>query len=128
MKTLLFLDDERNFEDVTWIKYPKFDRVVTVREYSQFKSFVDNCLVESGTLNGLSFSFDHDLGLLDSGYHRQFSGHDCAYYLIELIVYHHQHIDPNNISYFVHSMNPIGKKNIEGLLESYKNFYNKHNK
>ena len=127
MKTLLFLDDERNFDDVTCIDYPKFDRVVAVLEYSQFKKFLDNYLVENGTLNGLSFSFDHDLGLLDSEYHREFSGYDCAYYLIESIVYH-QHIDPNKISYFVHSMNPVGKKNIEELLECYKEFYNKHNK
>ena len=30
MKTLIFIDDERNFEDVTWVDYLHFDKVVTL--------------------------------------------------------------------------------------------------
>ena len=38
MKTLIFIDDERNFEDVTWVSYPHFDKVVTLRQYHELEN------------------------------------------------------------------------------------------
>ena len=65
MKTLIFLDDERNFEDVTWINYPKFDSIVTLRQYHEFEDYIDTLVINNIGLEGLYFSFDHDLGLED---------------------------------------------------------------
>ena len=67
MKTLIFIDDERNFEDVTWVNYPNFDKVVILRQYHEFENYIDDIIIiQGGTLEGLYFSFDHDLGLEDS--------------------------------------------------------------
>ena len=124
MKTLIFLDDERNFEDVTWINYPKFDSVVTLRQYHEFENYVDGLVIKNVGLEGLHFSFDHDLGLEDFEWKKELTGHDCAHYLVELMI--ETKTNFNSITTYVHSKNPIGKSNIEGLLESYRNFYNQH--
>ena len=124
MKTLIFLDDERNFEDVTWINYPKFDSVVTLRQYHEFENYVDGLVIKNVGLEGLHFSFDHDLGLEDFEWKKELTGHDCAHYLVEVMG--ETKTDPNSITTYVHSKNPVGKKNIEGLLESYRDFYNCH--
>ena len=122
MKTLIFIDDERNFEDVTWVSYPHFDKVVTLRQYHEFENYIDDIVIQGGKLEGLYFSFDHDLGLEDSEWGRELTGHDCAWYLVELM--DEMKTNPNTINYWVHSQNPVGKKNIESLLENYLDFYN----
>lgn len=124
MKTLIFLDDERNFEDVIWVKYPDFDKVVTLRQYHEFEDYIDTLVIKGENLEGLFFSFDHDLGLEDYEWKQELTGHDCAYYLIEIM--EELKTNPNLITTYVHSMNPVGKNNIEDLLEGYKNFYNQH--
>ena len=53
MKTLIFIDDERNFEDVTWVNYPHFDKVVTLRQYHEFENYIDDIVIQGGTLEGL---------------------------------------------------------------------------
>ena len=83
MKTLIFIDDERNFEDVTWVNYPHFDKIVTLRQYHEFENYTDDIVIQGGTLEGLYFSFDHDLGLEDSEWNRELTGHDCAWYLVD---------------------------------------------
>jgi hypothetical protein len=35
---LIFLDDERDLEDVTWINYPEFNNVDIVRTFDAFKT------------------------------------------------------------------------------------------
>lgn len=122
MNTLIFLDDERNFEDVTWISYPEFDNIVTLRQYHEFETYIDGIVIKGGNLEGLHFSFDHDLGLEDFEWKKELTGHDCAWYLVELMG--EVKTDPNKIKYYVHSQNPVGKKNIESLLENYIDFYN----
>lgn len=52
----------------------------------------------------LYIDFDHDLGEGKSGY-------DVAKWIVENHVY--------NVHYRVHSMNPIGRQNIEQLLDHY---------
>ena len=122
MKTLIFIDDERNFEDVTWVNYLHFDKVVTLRQYHEFEKYIDDIVIQGGNLEGLYFSFDHDLGLEDSEWGEELTGHDCAWYLVELM--DEMKTNPNTINYWVHSQNPVGKKNIESLLENYLDFYN----
>lgn len=73
-----------------------------VYDYDGFVEFIG--------LNGLPdfISFDHDLGLGKTGY-------DCAKFMVEYC------LDNNiiKINYTVHSQNPVGKENIEGLLNNF---------
>lgn len=62
-------------------------------------------------------SFDHDLGV-DKNNKPLKSGFDIAKWLIKHDKNHTYKI-PSNFTYKVHSQNPIGKKNIILLLDSY---------
>ena len=117
MSYKLFLDDERNPEDVKWVDMPLGPWVI-VRSSDEF---VDTIMVKGAP----SFiSFDHDLA--DEHYRRyhamqggEFSydglkektGYECAKWLLE-----YSKLNNLNIPFQVHSMNPIGKENIEKLL------------
>ena len=87
----LYLDDLRTTPE-------GFERVYS---YEEFVAYLQHY--------GLPdfISFDHDLG-------EGLSGYDCAKYLVEYCLVH-QHPLPN---YKVHSQNPVGKENIERLLEN----------
>jgi len=80
-----------------------FERVY---DYEEFTEFISQ--------NGLPdfISFDHDLGLEKTGY-------DCAKWLVEFC------LDKNLIlpEFQVHSQNPVGKENIEALLNNFKKSY-----
>ncbi|ROI10840.1 hypothetical protein EGI11_02445 [Chryseobacterium sp. H3056] len=69
-----------------------------------------NGFVEFIIANGIPefISFDHDLGPGKTGY-------DCAKFLVEYCLDH----NISKINYTVHSQNPVGKANIEGLLNNY---------
>lgn len=62
-------------------------------------------------------SFDHDLG------DKVASGFDFAKYLVE------KDLDtgfiPDNFDYYIHSANPVGRENIDGLLQGYIKFKKK---
>ena len=123
MKTLLFLDDERNFEDVSWMGYHKFKEVLVIRNYEQFCIKVDE-LLETKQVDELCFSFDHDLADFDSE-GKEFTGKDCAKYLVERLMDCLENI--NHLTWFVHSQNPIGKQNINNYLWDYIDLYNNEN-
>lgn len=76
---------------------------IGLRSYVEFVAYI--------TQNGLPdfISFDHDLGLGESGF-------DCAKWLVNYCL-------NNNVKlpgFAVHSQNPVGKKNIESLLENFR--------
>ncbi len=48
MKTLIFIDDERNFEDVTWVNYPHCDKGVTLRQYRECEDYMDGMVSQGG--------------------------------------------------------------------------------
>ena len=91
----LYLDDLRPTPE-------GFDRVYS---YEEFVAYLER--------KGLPdfISFDHDLG-------EDFSGYDCAKYLVEYCLAHQLPL----LDYQVHSQNPVGKENIERLLENFRNF------
>jgi len=91
----LYLDDLRPTPE-------GFDRVYN---YEEFVDYLER--------KGLPdfISFDHDLG-------EDLSGYDCAKYLVEYCLEHQLPLP----DYQVHSKNPVGKENIERLLENFKNF------
>ena len=101
----LFLDDERNPTDVTWLH--DFDPTL---DWAVVRSFDEACgyVVNHGIPDVISF--DHDLGVGRSG-------KDFANWLINYDLDHG--IMPTGFSFTVHSMNPIGRSNIQSLLQSY---------
>lgn len=128
----LFLDDIRipvdafEYTNEPMFVHKKWD---IVRTYEEFVEWI--------TINGMPYfiSFDHDLA--DSHYtpehlwtdyekskkwqeeqvHSEKTGYECAKWLVNYCM-------DNNIKlpeYYCHSMNPVGKDNIIGLLDNYRN-------
>lgn len=111
----LWLDDMRPRPDETWD---------VVRNYSEFVDYIQK--------NGVPdfISFDHDLGLehyealekdprlhlLNEGF-KEKTGLDCAKYLVRNRLKVH--------GFSVHSQNPIGKTNIQSLLNCWVYFCEK---
>lgn len=106
--TKLFLDDCRSAPDSTWI---------VVRNYDQFVAFIEKHGVPD------VISFDHDLGAehypkctadlekeIDYSKYTEKTGYDCAKWLVA------NYSLPE--SCVVHSMNPVGSKNIKFVLEN----------
>lgn len=110
-KFLIFLDDERKIEDVTWIKYPEYYAFTIVRDFDSFKESIKNVNFEH-TL----FSFDHDIAVFKDG--NEITGYDCVKWLCDYMI--DNDINPNTLNYMVHSKNPIGKENIETYIENFK--------
>lgn len=119
----LFLDDYRNPLDVTWIKIPVPPRGqmwTVVRSYDEFVA-VFGQLKEAP----LHVSFDHDLadehynpdtwGKSEKDY-KEKTGLHCARAMVEICLDKHWKLP----SYTVHSMNPIGAKNIDEELKAAK--------
>ncbi|MEA2017393.1 MAG: cyclic-phosphate processing receiver domain-containing protein [Campylobacterota bacterium] len=104
-KTKLYLDD---------IRSPKSDGYTIVRSFEDAVKFIeDNNIPEY-------ISFDHDLGIDKNGGLLP-TGYDFAKWLIEMDLDNIYQF-PNNFEYNVHSANPIGKHNIETILDNYLNF------
>lgn len=128
----LFLDDYR--QPIDCFVYTKdkiyYEDWVVVKNYPEFVKYISE--------NGIPdiISFDHDLA--DGHYHQNLqegklnyytedfiddynkTGYHCAKWLIDYC------LDNNLIlsQYLVHSMNPVGKENIDGLLKSFIKFQN----
>ena len=93
----LYLDDIRN---------PKTDGWTIVRSYDEFVDFIK--------IHGLPemMSLDHDLGAIRDGY-------DCVKWLVE------KQLDLREVEINVHSANPVGKDNMEKLIENWNNWLDK---
>lgn len=118
----LFLDDERNPKDVTWILIGDVGHRGAdweiVRSYDEAVAWV--------TENGFPdvISFDHDLGLMH--YANDYSDEKTGFNFAKWLVEHDMdtHTMPKDFKYTIHSKNYEGEKNIRGLLEGYLNFRN----
>lgn len=130
MKYNLFLDDERNPSDVTWVALPNIQWVI-IRNYNDFINYIEN--------HGLPeiCSFDHDLGTsaykeyfrsrftntpIDYSNIQEKTGYDCAKWLATYCVDNKLDIP----LYYVHTMNGLGGKNINSILESARKMLNKN--
>ena len=114
----LFIDDERNLEDVTWAS-SQIREMYRNEQWVVCRNYTD-AIAEVLKRGFPSFvSFDHDLG------DNMKTGHDIAKTLVEADI--QSGGNPNrsgytfskNFDFYVHSKNPVGKTNIEGLLNSY---------
>lgn len=112
--TRIFIDDERfptANHDNSW---------VILRSFNQVMEYLDQLKKDTDILPDY-ISFDHDLG------EDQPSGYDIAKKLVELDMDGIM-LFPDNFAWTVHSMNPVGKENIDLFLRSYmefrKHYYN----
>lgn len=115
----LFLDDERNLEDVTWATWQMQEKYRN-EEWVIARSYGD-AIIEVLNRGFPSFvSFDHDLG--DE---TKYTGFDLAKQLVENDIIsgnretRQSYKFSKDFAFYVHSKNPIGKANIEGLLNNY---------
>ena len=125
---LLWLDDMRNPFKNNWVYdyAPQFlgETIVWVKNYDEFTGWIKN--------NGLphTIAFDHDLGedvardKVSKGMSKRqarmqkretISGYDCAKWLVEYCMDN----DLDLPNWIVQSANPVGKDNINGLLNNY---------
>jgi hypothetical protein len=121
----LFLDDMRIPQEV--FEYTQDHRYserswISVRNYEEFVQVVSEKYME-GQLPQL-ISFDHDLadqhyreiGNSDYDSYLEKTGYHCAKWFTDFCI----DTDSPLPECLVHSMNPVGKKNIESLLKSFK--------
>jgi len=121
----LFLDDFRYPEDAfnyTGNTLYLKEKWTIVRDYKQFVKFIERY----GLPNMVSF--DHDLADIhynqqsadDTNYEaedQEMTGYHCAKWMIEYCMDNNEEL-PQTI--LVHSMNVIGKENIEQLIKNYR--------
>ena len=107
----LFLDDERNPEDVTWINYPESIDWVVVRGYDEF-------FYEFHRETFQVFSFDHDIQDFN---HQglELTGYTVLKAMLDtfLTTPHGLYTFPEHVLF--HTQNPIGKVNMERYWKSF---------
>ena len=117
----LFLDDVRVPTDVTWANIPADQHYSLVRSY---KEFVDLITLRREVPKYVCY--DHDLADTHYGHglnnneipyesYKEKTGYDAAKWLVNYCMERGIKHPP----YVVHSMNPIGKQNIESYINSY---------
>lgn len=125
MTYILFLDDERHFMDVLGVNYrhsiglPPFTkeqkRILGDADYEDWNIVrstqeAQTAVVQLGVPKMIFF--DHDLGL------GRPTGYDFAKWLAEADMDGRIEI-PGTMEFYVHSANPVGRKNIQGFLDGY---------
>lgn len=110
----IFLDDERNPEDVTWIKYPKDIEWYVLRRMCDFQFSV--MMIEEPFI----VSFDHDLQDFTNGV--EHTGYDCVKWLVDYCIEHNKDLP---ICFF-HTKNPIGLTNMLSYMYNAETFLSKN--
>jgi hypothetical protein len=115
----LFIDDERNLEDVTWAPWQVREKYRN-EEWVVARSYGD-AMIEILNRGFPKFvSFDHDLG--DE---IKYTGYDLAKQLVENDIIsgdkesRREYKFCVGFDFYVHSQNPVGKANIEAYLNNY---------
>ena len=101
----IFLDDERNPEDVYWIDYQHNIQWFVVNRAVDFMFAVSN-LEES--VSEYCFSFDHDIQSYTLA-GNEVTGYDCLKYLVDYCLNSGYRM-PGKV--WFHTQNPIGWKNM----------------
>ena len=115
----MFIDDERNPEDATWAHwYQNYKSGLIDFVVVRNKAQVIQSIFDHGKIGPNFISFDHDLGKDEQ------TGYDIAKWIVEMdmdgVI-----IIPNPFVFYVHSQNPVGKKNIQNYLDNYMKFMEK---
>lgn len=115
----IFLDDIRSPWTTTHVKIPRHPYTI-VRTYEEFVRAVEGHYEFIGEApKFVSFDYDLDMEHYNPDYkgdYKEKTGLDCAKFLIEFC----EEKKLDFPEYIVHSMNPVGTKNIISLIESYK--------
>jgi len=105
----LFIDDERWPSDATWAEwYGVRDDWFVARDWPEVLNLIETYGMPD------FISFDHDLGPEEV----TLNGYEIVQKIVEGDMDGKWKI-PENFQFTVHSQNPIGKRNIEGLLVNY---------
>jgi hypothetical protein len=115
MKSLIFLDDERNLDDVTWIEYPDYKEVFVFRRMCDFMFAV----MHIEDLENYDFSFDHDIQDFSSG-DIENTGYDCVKWLCDFAM--DNKVDLSLNKFYYHTQNPVGNKNMKSYIDNYLKF------
>lgn len=96
MNVFIWIDDKRDLPSTS-----RFNKVEVAHNYDEATDLILDYWYDS---YDIYIDFDHDLGEEETGY-------DVAQFIVECGL--------DSIYYRVHSMNPVGRANIEQLLEHY---------
>lgn len=107
----LFLDDERNPEDVTWIKYPDGIQWTIVRNVQDFEVCMANVWYDY-------VSFDHDIQCYDQN-GDEIKGYDL---LKKMLEYDGEWLLKMDKVFYFHTKNPIGEENMKCYYNNYMKF------
>lgn len=120
MKQIIFLDDERVIQDVTWVDYSKWSGayVISQSSTSRLISYIKHYGKYFDWENTL-FSLDHDLQDFEG--EEESTGYTFIKWLIDFMV--ENEISLKFLNVVVHSQNPIGKENIEKYISNAKLHY-----
>lgn len=110
MKTLIFLDDERHFHEVSWIDYQQQFAMVLI--YRTAQNFID-AISGLNNIQDYVFSFDHNIQSYDE-HGDVLTSDDCVQVLCERIL--EQQWNPKDLNFIVHSQNPNDRVHIEDYI------------
>lgn len=109
---LLFLDDIRDPTDCFYFSHLNVNLEIYLQDWVIVRSYTEFVVwIETNSLPDF-ISFDHDLGLPELPENEEKNGMTCAKWLVNYCLDNQKQLP----EYIVHSQNPVGKKNIEGLL------------
>lgn len=94
----LYIDDERNPKSEGWDIVRSYDEAIHYMRKNGCPKYI---------------SFDHDLG------YNTPTGKDIAKWMVERDLNDKGKFIPQDFEFNVHSANPVGAKNIAGLLKNY---------
>lgn len=121
-KQILFLDDERHIQDVTWVDYSGWSGayVLTQKSVGRLTGYIKRYgqyFDWSTTL----ISLDHDLQEFNEKTGEESTGYTFAKWLVDYFV--DNGIPLQDLNIVVHSKNPIGAENIQKYIQNAKLFY-----
>lgn len=102
----IFIDDERNVEDVTWQLYPEGIEWYVMSRAVDFQFFLSTCVIE-GSLSDYHISFDHDIQSYDLNYN-EITGYDLLRQMCNAIMDYNLGLP----TVYFHTMNPVGYRNM----------------
>lgn len=109
----LFIDDERNPEDVKWLQLPSGITWTIIRNKEELEEYIE--MVEGGNRPEPDvYSFDHDLQCFEED-GREFDG--CsAFDLLE----RHEMLSGGKLI-IIHTQNPVGRQRLKSRLDDLNN-------
>lgn len=119
MKVCYFLDDERVYNDVTWVSYP--DSVEQFKTFRTSSQMIEDIVRYKDVIDfkNTLFSLDHDLQeFTDNG---ELTGYTFTKWIVDFFI--DNNIPSDHLNVVVHSKNPIGKQNIESYVKNFKEMF-----